>query len=460
MSTPSLNYQDHQNKGLSPIKSLKQLVANLSRQQRKINDLLGDIGYALRSFQNINQFLELIPLMITRLTDAHSGGIILFKQNGQLQQQQIYCGDCPSCGLLRKNIELTISEVVNEYQPEKVGLSDSFWEKLEQYLYHNLGDDIQFFGSSIVLSTGARGRLYVFINDAKYEWNNDRQKLLQLLADQTAVAIANDELTIELRKKERLDRELEIGAEIQERLLPRTCPEIPNLDIATRYQTAHRVGGDYYDFIPANYDQIPNNFHDHFNKKWSIVIGDVMGKGVPAGLIMTMTRGMLRAEVLNGHSPARILHHLNRVMYPDLENSNRFVTLFYSEYDPQTRILTYSNGAHNPPLLWQAETDKITPLDTKGMLIGIDPDSAYEEDQIQLAQGDTLLYYTDGLTDAINQNNQRFEEDNLIDGLRWACHNCDSALAIVNHLFSEVKNFVGNTEHHGDDMTMVVIKVN
>ena len=78
-----------------------------------------------------------------------------------------------------------------------------------------------------------------------------------------------------------------------------------------------------------------------------------MGKGVPAGLIMTMTRGMLRAEVLNRHSPAHIMRHLNRVMYADLENSNRFVSMFYSEYDPQQQTLCFTNAAHNPPLLWR-----------------------------------------------------------------------------------------------------------
>lgn len=120
------------------------------------------------------------------------------------------------------------------------------------------------------------------------------------------------------------------------------------LDIAAKCQTANRVGGDYYDFIPSNFDKRGDYLSVYTDERWSIVIGDVMGKGVPAGLIMTMTRGMLRAEVLNRHSPSLILGHLNQVMYADLENSSRFVTLFYSEYDPATRMLSYSNAAHHP----------------------------------------------------------------------------------------------------------------
>ena len=184
-----------------------------------------------------------------------------------------------------------------------------------------------------------------------------------------------------------------------------------------------------------------------------------MGKGVPAGLIMTMTRGMLRAEVLNGHSPARILQHLNRVMYADLENSSRFVTLFYSEYDPTTQILTYSNAAHNPPLYWQAATDRILRLDTQGMLIGLDADSQYEEAQVQLHQGDTIIYYTDGFTDAANQDGERFNEDNLIYTFHTACQQRLTSQATLDYIVSTINTFMGIDQANGDDMTMVVMKV-
>ena len=242
--------------------------------------------------------------------------------------------------------------------------------------------------------------------------------MLQLVSDQTSVAIANNELTVELRSKERQDRELEIASEIQLRLLPRQCPKIKGVNLAARCQTASRVGGDYYDFIPTNYDQFLQNKDfkqdDRFTcVPWSIVIGDVMGKGVPAGLIMTMTRGMLRAEVLHRHSPAQILQHLNHFMYVDLDNSHRFVTLFYSEYNPQNGCLSYSNAAHNPPLLWKGAAHNIQKLDTEGMLIGLDPDSQYEDGQVQLSSGDVVLYYTDGFTDAVNKKGLRFDEKKI-----------------------------------------------
>jgi sigma-B regulation protein RsbU (phosphoserine phosphatase) len=319
---------------------------------------------------------------------------------------------------------------------------------------------VHLFGTAILTKNVERGRLYVFSRDPEYAWTETRQKLVRLVADQTAVAIENDELTVELRKKERLDRELEIGAEIQLQLLPRQCPAIKGIELAARCKTASRVGGDYYDFIPANYDQIRRSKTGRVEAgRWSLAIGDVMGKGVPAGLIMTMLRGMLRAEVLNAHSPAKILQHLNHVMYADLENSNRFVTLFYSEYDSETRILSYSNAAHNPPLLWQAATGKIKRLDTLGMLIGLDMDNKYYEAQVQLNPGDILIYYTDGFTDAANQSGERFDEENLARHFQWACRQCESPQAILEYLFDQIHRFIGADRNNEDDMTLIVMQV-
>ncbi len=451
---------------VTPVVALKELVANLNRQQKKTHELLSNLSFALRSFKNLNQFLEIIPLMVTRVTDAESGAIILFKKTGQLQIMQLHCQGENDCNNLRHGIETAIYQTLTDVidRPnvaQNTTFDGNIWEKLESNIERDLDFGVKIFRTPILLESGERGRLYVFTSNSSYEWTADRQKLLQLVADQTAVAIANDELTVELRNKERLNRELEIGAEIQERLLPKKFPDIPGLELAACYLNANHVAGDYYDFIPANYDRLTNKQIDAaVTNKWSIVIGDVMGKGVPAGLIMTMTRGMLRAEVLNGHSPALILQHLNRVMYADLENSSRFVTLFYSEYNPVTKTLTYTNAAHNPPLYWQAATDRISRLDTQGMLIGLDADSEYEEGQIQLQSGDTIIYYTDGFTDAANQDGERFSEENLIHTFHLACQQRLGSQATLDRIIATLNTFIGVDRSGGDDMTMVVMKVN
>lgn len=448
---------------VTPVFALKELVARLNREQHKIQDLLSSLGFALRSFNNLNQFLELIPLMASRVTDCDGGALLLFKPNGQVRLERLHCQDGLRSQDVRKAIDLATRQITAKFAGDSgssVTLPPPAIAALDHQVSHFLGADIRLFGTAILVKNAERGRLYVFSRDPQYTWTETRQKLVRLVADQTAVAIENDELTVELRKKERLDRELEIGAEIQLRLLPRQCPAIHGVELAARCQTASRVGGDYYDFIPASYDQIRHKKDGGSEMgRWSVAIGDVMGKGVPAGLIMTMTRGMLRAEVLNAHSPARILQHLNRVMYADLENSNRFVTLFYSEYDPKTCILSYSNAAHNPPLLWQAATKTIKRLDTLGMLIGLDADTHYQDAQIQLHPGDILIYYTDGFTDAANQNGERFDEENLTQAFRWASQHFNDPQAILDYLFERVQTFIGAGNRNSDDMTLIVMQI-
>lgn len=447
----------------TPVLALKELVASLYREQNKIQNLLSSLGFALRSFNNLNQFLELTPLMAARVTETEGSALILFKTQQQIALEQIH----GQVQRLTQEIRRAIEKALKSYNSTE-GLKDPltvgrFPSSLDEQLRLALGNTIRLYSTPILVKNEERGRLYVFSENSQYVWTQTRRKLLQLVADQTAVAITNSELASELSSKERQDRELEIASEIQERLLPRHCPQIAGLELAARCQTANRVGGDYYDFIPTNYDQLRQDNSQEMDSTnavpWSIVIGDVMGKGVPAGLIMTMTRGMLRAEVLNRHSPAQILQHLNRVMYADLDNSHRFVTLFYSEYDPKTRVLSYSNAAHNPPLLWRSQQQVIEPLDTEGALIGLDALSDYQDAQVPLQVGDVVLYYTDGLTDAVNGNGDRFDEKNLRRIYQEACLQAHHPQAILDYIFTQVQEFIGSGNNHQDDMTLVVMQV-
>ena len=442
-----------------PVAVLKDLVARLHREQNRIQNLLSSLGFALRSFNNLNQFLEIVPLMAARVTDADGGALVLLKPNGQPRLEQLHCQEGQACRDLRRSIE-RITREIGLSSPAAPAVASFKPQILDEKLQADLGEGVHIFGTPILVKNEDRGRLYIFSYDKNYSWTSTRKKLVQLVADQTAVAIANSELANELRKKERLDRELEIASEIQDHLFPKECPIIAGVELAARCQTANRVGGDYYDFIPATYEQFnsdPQSFPSAI--PWSIVIGDVMGKGVPAGLIMTMTRGMLRAEVLNRHSPAKILNHLNRVMYDDLEKSHRFLTLFYSEYDPKTRILSYTNAAHNPSLLWQAASQSIRKLDTWGMLIGLELDSQYEDDRIQLEPGDTVIYYTDGFTDAVNQEGDRFDEERLLTTVEQTCKQGDRPQAILDFIFDRLGQFIGAGNRYEDDMTLVVMQV-
>lgn len=439
---------DIDNASVMVMKDLKDLLRRMSQDQNKIHELLSFLGYALRSFSNLNQFLELIPLIASRVTDSDGGALILFKASGQMRLESLHCPEKNKGGMKAQQVRTAIERAI---QQVLTGSPNALDEMVSRYL----GADVHLFGTSVLIKNSVRGRLYIFSRKPDYIWTDNKRTLMRLVADQTSVGLENHELTTELIKKERQDREMEIGAEIQRQLLPRNCPKIQGIEIAAQCSTASRVGGDYYDFIPMQKGD-----------RWSFVVGDVMGKGVPAGLIMTMTRGMLRAEVLNNHSPSKILEHLNEVMYEDLEKSHRFVTMFYSEYDPETQILSFSNAAHTPALHWRAKTRTVHALDTMGALIGLEAGSKYEEGSTHLNSGDVIIYYTDGFTEAASPEGDRFDEENLRKALDWACQNCfplsddvTRPQMILDFIFQEVQNFIGEGHTHTDDMTLVVLYI-
>ena len=276
------------------------------------------------------------------------------------------------------------------------------------------------------------------------------------MADLTGVAIENDLMLQEARLHERVDRQLSIGAEIQAQLLPDRCPVIEGVELAARCRPAFQVGGDYYDFIPTRPELIGRRKE---RGRWGLVMGDVMGKGVPAGLLMTMLRGMLRAEVLSGLPPNRILHDLNQLAQEDLAQSHRFVTLFYSDYDPRTRRLRYANAAHNPPLIWRAEQRSVSRLDVPGLLIGLQPEADYSCGEILLKPGDVIIYYTDGVTEAPGITGDRFDEARLIRTMEGSCRSGLGAQGILDQLFARLDRFVGVDHQLEDDASMVVLKV-
>lgn len=430
--------------------SLRQLLDSLSREQRRNQELLASLGFALRSFTNLGRFLELIPLIARRLVEGEGALLVPFHAEGRVwrEQIQLQAGDrAPE--LLRQLAALPDAEIAALASHAAVA------QRLDQ-LVARLLPGVQIFGTSVVCRSQVRGRLYVFSGRQGFCWSEVHRRHVQLVADLTGVALENDTLLQTMRRHERLDRELSIGAEIQAQLLPDHCPVIEGVELAARCRPAFQVGGDYYDFIPTR-PQLQGRRREQ--GRWALVMGDVMGKGVPASLLMTLLRGMLRAGVLSGHPPDRILHDLNQMAQEDLAHSHRFVTLFYSDYDPRTRLLRYANAAHNPPLLWRRQLGRVDRLDAPGLLIGLQSEAHYGAEQIVLDPGDVLLYYTDGITEALGFSGERFDEPRLMRALDAACRTTVGAQGILDQLFARLDRFVGADRQLEDDASLVVLKV-
>ncbi len=431
--------------------SLRELLDSLSSEQRRNQDLLIALAFALRSFTNLHRFLELVPVVASRLVQMDGALLVPFQADGRVWREQLQAAPFDDC-----------QELLRQLASFEMGHSVGFASDQDQLLAMDQIVQRQMaskgiFATSVVARGQQRARLYVFNPKASFVWTDIHLRHLQLVADLTAVAIENDLTLKEVRRHERVDRQLSIGAEIQAQLLPDHCPIIEGVELAACCRPAFQVGGDYYDFMPTR----PELFGKRREKgRWALVIGDVMGKGVPASLLMTMLRGMLRAEVLSGLPPDRILHDLNQLAQEDLAHSHRFVTLFYSDYDPKTRRLRFANAAHNPPLLWRAAERSVSRLDAPGLLIGLQAEAEYGCVSMVLEPGDVLLYYTDGVTEAPGIAGERFGETRLIKLLEEFCRKGLDAQKSLNQLFARLDGFVGRDHQLEDDASMVLLKVN
>ncbi len=300
-----------------------------------------------------------------------------------------------------------------------------------------------------------RGFIYIFSKDV-FSKSIIEDSNFNFIENCLAVGLENYFLITTKKKHENVDREISTGAEIQSQLLPDYCPIIYGVDLAAHCRPALQLGGDYYDFMC-----LKTNISEKRKEKarWALVIGDVMGKGIPAGLLMTMLRGMLRAEVLTGLPPDRILHDLNQLAINDLDQSHRFVTLFYSDYDPRTRKLRFANAAHNPPLLWKSSHQKIIKLDTEGFVLGLQKDADYRCGEIKLDENDVILYYTDGVIDTSNSLGERFDEERLIKIFTKLCKQSFTSQEMLNKIFKKLDDFTGQNRHLEDDASMVIFQL-
>ena len=423
---------------------------NMLSADNKFEEIATSLAYYLKLFSSLKRFLEYIFLASKYLFKQEFSLLIPLDENGNIWLENIFC----SSNLKNKKIESEIIEFLSESS-----LIHNFKIKditiIEQYL-NNKFSNLLLNSNKIVSRGKCRGFYYVFIKNSATQISDLDLRNINFLVDILAVGIENYLLLQKNKKHENVDREIASGAEIQSRLLPDFCPKIYQVDLAAHCRPALQLGGDYYDFM-----SIKPNTEEKIRQKgrWALVIGDVMGKGIPAGLLMTMLRGMLRAEVLTGLPPDRILHDLNQLAMYDLDQSHRFVTLFYSDYDPRTKRLRYANAAHNPPLMWKNSQQRVIRLDSEGFVLGLQKNAEYQCGEIKLSKSDVILYYTDGITETSNKLGERYGEINLINNFSNLCKKDLSSKDILNQIFRTLDNYSGKNRPLDDDASVVIFKL-
>jgi sigma-B regulation protein RsbU (phosphoserine phosphatase) len=263
--------------------------------------------------------------------------------------------------------------------------------------------------------------------------------VLSNLIRERETAEERDQYLAELERKR---QELKIAHEIQQSFLPDAIPLLKGFDLAALNLPAREVGGDFYDFIPIAEDKI------------GVTIADVSGKGVPAALFMALSRTVVRTNARGNPSVAEVIEAANSSISAD-SKSGMFVTLFYAILDLKARMLTYVNAGHNPPALFRALSSDIIMLKARGIALGALDEIVLEERTMQLDRGDTVVFYTDGVTEAVNEREEQFGEERLV-ALITECHGL-AAGALVERIKSEVLAFCG-TAPQFDDITVMVLK--
>jgi len=235
---------------------------------------------------------------------------------------------------------------------------------------------------------------------------------------------------------------LELARDIQRSLLPHEAPIVPGYQVAHRWQAAQEVGGDLIDFAPLRSGNL------------GMVIADVSGKGIPAALYMVFARTLLRAVAFSGREPAAMLMRTNELIVAD-STSDFFVTAYYALLDVHRHTLIYASAGHNLALHAPADDGAPQPLTTKGIPLGIVADAEIEQKALPLLPGDVVLFYTDGVTEAMNAADEEFGGERLAALLRT--QRAASAEAIADAIEAAVRDFVGDAVQH-DDFALIVVK--
>ncbi len=244
------------------------------------------------------------------------------------------------------------------------------------------------------------------------------------------------------QKLERTRTELHIAANIQKSFIPKETPDIPEFEIEAVTIPAREVGGDFYDFIIQ-----PDG-------KYGIVIADVAGKSIPAAIFMALSRTIIRANATNQSRVSKVAKNANKMIASDA-SAGMFVTLIYGILDGETLSFHYANAGHPPPLIFRSADCTVEEEAPMGIVMGISDDAEYKENRIEFSTGDTAIFYTDGITEAMNSQGELYGLKRLIDVITANCH--AETKEVVEKILADISSFSQSTEQH-DDITLIIIK--
>jgi sigma-B regulation protein RsbU (phosphoserine phosphatase) len=422
---------------------VEKLDEEKERLKRAVKELsiLNDIGVAISSTMAVDKMTELILKRCIKHIGAEQGAIWLVEQKPEVDPLKTF---------------MRVSDPVISGLPYRLGMNLVGWMLKNQkpLLINDLTKDERFkvirkesanirslLAVPLTLKNKMIGILCLFNKKDDSDFTQEDQRLLSIIAIQSAQTIENARLYEEERKLQALEEDLRTARHIQQSLLPKENPKLAGIDIAGLSIPAKEVGGDYYDFIPIDDDHL------------GIAIADVSGKGTPAALLMANLQACLRGQAVINRSVKDTVTKAN-FMLSRFMDMGKFITLFYGILNIKNKTFTYTNAGHNFPFLLDKDGNLKT-LEKGGIILGMFDTAVYEEETVQLKPGDLLLLYTDGITEATNDKEEMFEEKRLLKLLKD--NQSLSAQPFSQKIVDEVLLFCG-TIPQGDDITLVLVK--
>jgi len=408
--------------------------------------ILQEINKELNTETDINVLLELIIDTAIHLIDAERGFLIQVVEGTQLEFT------------VARNIDY---EVVRS--PE-FKISNTVIRKVvktgEPVLTSNAQLDLRDMKSIAGLGLRALmcvplrvksrilGVIYLDSQSPDSQFDDEGRDLLMAFSDQAAIALENARLLREARDKEAILSELRVASNIQLALLPREDPDLPTLEVSGRMKTAREVGGDYFDYIWGPPMRGSRSLY--------VAIGDVSGKGVPAGLVMVMARSILRSLAGRGAPPRELLREGNRLLKQDLK-PGMFMSLLLAYLDTGTGRMLLAGCGHERPLVYRAKAGRVEKLEVGGLVLGVVPDIGphIDEARVDLEPGDQILFYTDGATEAVDPGREQYGVRRLHSFLTRRGHLKPQGL--VEALLSDLADHQGGAEQH-DDITLIAVR--
>jgi sigma-B regulation protein RsbU (phosphoserine phosphatase) len=403
--------------------------------------VLNEISTAISSTQPLEQIIDLIVRKCVKHLMVEQGAVMLLNEKDQ---------DKPFRTMIRKQ------DSVSNYLPYRLDAQLTGWmlKNKTPLLINDLEKDSRFnfmisnefpIHSLLSVPMNVKGKmiglLTVFNKKTGTDFSNNDQRLLGIIAAQSAQIIENARLYQEEQSLIHLQEEMRLAYEIQVDLLPKFQPKVSGFQIAGKSIPAKDVGGDYFDFIQVDENRL------------AFCVADISGKGIPAAILMANLQASLRGQAKLDRSCKDCVSFTNDILYHNTA-PNKFATLFYGILNNETCEITYCNAGHNEPFLFSKENN-LTKLSGGGLVAGIMPSYPFEETKFSMLPGELLVLFSDGITEAMNRDEEEFNEDRLKEVI--VKHKAELPENLLEIIFKEVQKFCGNTAQM-DDMTVVIIK--